>query len=120
MHGGLQGLAGQQETACRQEGLTQHDGDDDAENGHDVLTDEGDINHHTYRHEEDGAKEVLDGVHEVFDLVCLDGLSEDAAHDEGAEGRGEAYGGGEDNHTEAETQGNDEQRLVAHQGLGLA
>ena len=48
-------------------------------------------------------------------LVGLDGLCQYASHDEGSEGRAEAYLGGQYGHEAAQTEGDDEQRLLIHQ-----
>ena len=91
LHGGLQRLAGKQESAGAEDGLPKHDGCDDAEDGDNILDDEVHIDHHAYRHEEDGTEEVLDRGDEVLYLLGLDSLGQDATHDEGAEGSGEAH-----------------------------
>ena len=49
-----------------------------------------------------------------MDDVDLDGLGQDGTHDEGTEGGGEAGLGRQDHHAEAEADGEDEERLLAH------
>ena len=53
----------------------------------------------------------------MLNLLCLNGFSKDAAHDESTESRGESNAGSQHDHTEAETQRDDEHGLVAHQGF---
>ena len=84
LHSGLQRLSSQEESARTQDGLSQHDRSNDAKDGHDVLGDECYVDHHADGHEENGTKEVFNGCHKVLDGLGLDGLGQDAAHDEGA------------------------------------
>ena len=53
-------------------------------------------------------------------LLCLDGLCQNATHDEGSEGGRETGSGGCHHHAKAEGKGGDEQSLIVHQVLQLA
>ena len=119
LHGGLQRLSCQEETARAENGLPQDDGNDDAEDGHDVLRDKGHIDHHTDGNKEDGAEEILHRTDQLLYLFSLDGLGQYTAHDEGTKRSREADGRGYHDHAETEGECRDEQCLVAHQRFYL-
>ena len=74
---------------------------------------------HTHRHEEDGAEEVLDGFHQLLNMLGLDRLCQDASHDESSESRRETNLRREDSHRTAQSQRHDEQHFVVHQSANL-
>ena len=64
--------------------------------------------------------EVLHRLYQLDDLLGLDGLCQDAAHDEGSEGRREAYFRGEYRHRTAQSERHDEQHLGVDEPSDLA
>ena len=78
------------------------------------------VNEHTHRHEEDGTEEVLHRLNEFFNTLSLNGLGQDATHDECTKRRREAYLGRKHCHGAAQTQRDDEQHLAVNQVTHLA
>ena len=110
-HGRLQRLAAQHERERAHGALSDNDGQDECQDGQGIIDDDLRIDEHTHRHEEDSAKEVFHRLYQLLDAFGLDGLGQDAAHDESTKGRRETYLRGEDSHSTAESQRHDEQHL---------
>ena len=94
LHRGLQVLSGQEHTCRREEQLAEDDRKGDDHDGQPVLADHRRVHHHAHGHEEDGSEQVFHRFDEALDVFRLDGLRQDGAHDEGAEGGREAGLGG--------------------------
>ena len=78
------------------------------------------VDQHAHRHEEDGTEEVLHRLYQLDNLVGLDGLGKDAAHDEGSEGAAEPHQRGDARHGAAESERHDGHGLVVHEQTRLA
>ena len=101
LHGRLQRLAAEQHACGGGDALEDDDAEGYDEDREPVLAQDGGLYEHAYRHEEDGAEEVLQWGHQTVYHVGLDGLGKDGAHDEGAQGGAESGLGSQHHHAEA-------------------
>ena len=86
LHGRLQRLTTQQYAQGTEERLSQHHGHRDDKDREGILHNHLHIHHHAHRYKEDGTKEVLYRTHQAFDMLRLDRLGQNGAHDEGTKG----------------------------------
>ena len=108
----VEALAGKQGAYGDEGHNTAHGEQRDDEYRTPVGSDDGWIDHHAHRHEEDGSEEVLDARDQMLYMLSLNRFGEDRAHHERAEGRGESNGGSKGHHAEAESDGDDQEYLV--------
>ena len=73
------------------------------------------IDHHAYRHEKHGTKQVLDRVDQPFDSLSLSCFSQNGTHDKGTKGWRKSRLRSDDHHCKAKPQRDNQQRFVAHQ-----
>src|SRR5690606_17880093 len=71
--------------------------------------------HHPYRHKEDSTKQIFDRLDEVLDSFSLRRFSDNRTHDERPKLSREASMSCEHDHTQAQTDGEDEQCLSVEQ-----
>ena len=79
------------------------------------MGENGRLHHHAHRYEEHGAEQVFDGSDDVFDALGVARAGEDAAHDEGAEGKGEAAVDTEYGHAETQPHRHHKQGLAVEE-----
>ena len=114
----VQALAGGEDAAGGEEELAANGHEHEYKDGHDILAQKRRIYEHTHGDEEDGAEEVLNRRNELFDALCFGSFGYERAHDEGAECRGEAELGSDNNHAEAETDGDNDEGFIVHELSG--
>ena len=112
MHGRLQRLSAKQESERAEDGLSDEYREHQYYYRNSILDEDFGVYKHTYGDEEYRSEEVLHRLHEFYDVLCLDGLGEDAAHHKGSESARETHLGAKHRHTAAEPERHDEQRLV--------
>ena len=117
--GRAQGLAGEEEAARAEHGLSQHDGQADDHDGQGVAHEHGGVDQHAHRHEEDGAEKVLHRRHHAPDVLRLYRFGQNAAHHERAEGGTVAHPFGEHHEQETQPDAHHEQCLAVHPPVGF-
>ena len=114
----VQTFAGGEHAAGGEEELTADGYEHEYEDGHDILAQKSRIYEHTNGDEEDGAEEILNRSDKLFNTLCFRRFGNERAHDEGAERRGKAELGSDNNHAEAETDGDDDEGFIIHELSG--
>ena len=107
-----EGLSGKERTEAAEEDLSKDDHQRDDGNRQPILQEQGRVDHHADRHEEDRAEDVLDRLHEMLDAFCINGLCQHRAHDESTQRAAESCLHSQQHHAKTESNGEDGQRLV--------
>ena len=114
MYSCVQAFAGCEHAAGGEEELAENSHEHEHSHGHDVLRQQRRIYEHTDGNEEDSTKKIFYRRNELFDAFCFRSFSNERAHDERAECRGEAELGGYYDHAEAEADRNNDDGFIIH------
>ena len=115
----LQALPGEQHPHRGEEQLADDGDKGENKDRDDILHDHSGVKHHADRDEEHCAEEILYPLRQMLHALGMYRARKQRACEECAESRGEAEGIGQEHHTEAQAEGDDQQSLIAHKRRSL-
>ena len=115
LHGRLQRLPRQQHPQRPEEGLSENDRQSNHDNRSRILHNHSRVYHHADRYEKDGAKQVLDRLHQALYALRLYRFGKNGAHDKCTESSRKSRMRSHHHHTETESKRDYQQSFLAHQ-----
>ena len=113
----VQVLTGQEDSKCGEEFLPHDSHNAQDQNRNDIFHQKGRLDQHAHGYEKDRAKQVLDGLDQMLDLLPFHRTCQNGSGQKSPQSRGESNIVGDDHIQQADGEGCHHQKLIVHEVL---